>query len=148
MILSITFISILVTLFVGAFIYFSFIAFLIPTDFELTQDRDQIEKIEIFINRDSTDELGELVKEIPPELHDSFVDDLLSVTLFHKTPPSDKWYPTQIKIQYADGNYEVIFDVGRYISASNHIDGYESFDTDEFIAFLNKYGVEYVPLRN
>lgn len=119
----------------------TFISLLIPVDFELTQDRDQITKIEIFINHESANELGELVKEIPSEQHDSFIDDLFSVTYSYTHPPEDRWGATQIKIHYADGNFEVIFVRGKYISSSNQFDGKKSFNRDGFINFLNKYGV-------
>ena len=112
----------------------------------LQQDAAQIEKIEVIALVDMYTSKGEryvVLAEIDEETMPSFIADfsaLLSDDIIN--PPRSDLSEIGIKFYYADGSHEIVCEMGAYDSAHDAFDGWCYFDSAEFFAFLQKYGVE------
>ena len=112
----------------------------------LQQHTAQIDKIEVIalVDMYSSDAARYVVlTEIDKEQYDRFIADLTSLP-YHDiiNPPRSAMGEFCLKIYYFDGTYEIVSADGSYDSARDSYDGWWYFDTTEFYAFLQSYGVD------
>ena len=117
---------------------------LITDSYRISQAFDNIEIIEIGY-ADGPPEEFQALKTIERECYTDFVNALCNVPIYYVTPPDSCMGRMIIKITYQNDECEYISEYGTYRSVSGRVDGSHRFNTAEFAALFEKYGILYEP---
>lgn len=116
----------------------------VTDNYTISQAIDSIEVIELGY-ADGPPEEFQTLKTIERECYTDFVNELCSVPTYYVSPPDSCMGRMIIKITYQNDECEYISEYGTYRSVSGRVDGSHRFNTAEFAALFEKYGILYEP---